>query len=136
MDYIFIAVYGGRRDGEGEMVPKMVEVVGEAATSFGIGRDESSTQSTEHLPLGVGATSPPLPRRFLQFPSLSSYTTVALVTTWACDAKGPKKKRVERKSLADWLRVPGLHCIRSDVTYGMDTLLGHRREVPLWLASF
>ena len=36
--------------------------------------------------------SVPSPRRFLQFPSLSSYAMVALVARWACESKGSKRK--------------------------------------------
>ena len=110
MDYLFIGVvilcvHGGYRGGDGELEPKLVEVVREAAGRSGIGRDDSCSQNTSHQ------ASVPSPRRFLQFPSLSSCEMVAVVTGWACESMVSKKKRRETPSLADLLGVLDLHTL-------------------------
>ena len=63
---------------------KQLSALGLDATAH-LGR----AQNTSH------EASVPSPRRFLQFPSLSSYAIVALVTRWACESKGSKEKKRE-----------------------------------------
>ena len=63
---------------------KQLSALGLDATAH-LGR----AQNTSH------EASVPSHRRFLQFPSLSSYAIVALVTRWACESKGSKEKTRE-----------------------------------------